>query len=266
MSVLHGGGNASAKNAVSRGGAVLASPLEARLEDLGPVSGRVAMYCASGPAGAAEERPLLLIHSVNAAASAFEVKPLFDHCRGRRPVYAIDLPGFGQSDRSDRFYSVRMMTDAVLLTLSEICRLHGTPVDAIALSLSCEFLARAAIEAPDSLATLGFISPTGFEAVARDDKEGTRGKKWLHGALHFPLWRRSLFKLLTTKAVIRHPVWMIRGSKGDFVDYHHVSRVKNRPNWTFGVFQTGAFPHFEALAQVTSSYDTFLSNATHLPT
>jgi pimeloyl-ACP methyl ester carboxylesterase len=302
----------------SKGRTVSANPLNARREDLGPARGRISMYCDSGPVGAADDRPLLLIHSVNAAASAFEVKPLFDHYRSRRPVYAIDLPGFGQSDRSDRFYSVRLMTDAVLLALSEIRRRHGSSADAIALSLSCEFLGRAAIEQPDLVVTLGFISPTGFEGVARDDKEGTRGKKWLHGVLHFPLWRRNLFKLFTTKAVIRkflqktwgskdidetllqceyetahqpgaefapyffisgymfsrdilgiyqalrHPVWMVRGSRGDFVDYHHVSRVKNQPNWTFGVLQTGAFPHFEALAQVTASYDAFLSNVAHL--
>lgn len=79
------------------------------------MQGRIAICCDSGSGGVAEDRPLLLIHSVNAAASAFEVKPLFDYYRSRRPVYAIDLPGFGLSDRSDRCYSVRTMTDAVLL-------------------------------------------------------------------------------------------------------------------------------------------------------
>lgn len=76
------------------------------------------MYFDPGPDGEVDHRPLLLIHSVNAAASAFEVKPLFYYYRGRRPMYALDLPCFGQSDRSDRFY--RTMTDASLLVLSEI--------------------------------------------------------------------------------------------------------------------------------------------------
>src|SRR5690349_11238832 len=31
--------------------------------------------------------PLVLLHSINAAASAYEMKPLFEHYRGRRSVY-----------------------------------------------------------------------------------------------------------------------------------------------------------------------------------
>lgn len=46
--------------------------------------------------------PLLLVHSVNPAASAAEVRPLFDHYRATRTVFALDLPGFRFSDRSDR--------------------------------------------------------------------------------------------------------------------------------------------------------------------
>jgi pimeloyl-ACP methyl ester carboxylesterase len=307
-----------------RGFRPMNSPLDGARQDIGLTGGRVVLYGNPGPDGSGN-RPLLLVHSVNAAASAYEVKPLFDYYRGRRPVYAIDLPGFGQSDHSDRFYSVRTMTDAVLLALSEIRRIHNSPADAIALSLSCEFLARAAVEEPDLVMTLGFISPTGFEGVARDAEGGNRGKKWLHDILKFPLWRRSLFKMFTTKAVIRkflektwgaknideslldydygtahqsgaefapyyfiagflfskdilniyqtlrHPVWMVRGTRGDFVDYHHVPRVKNRPNWTFDVLDTGAFPQFEALSLLAASYDAFIgksvgvSCSTHMP-
>lgn len=50
-------------------------------------------------------RPLLLVHSVNAAASSIEMRPLFELFRGKRPVYALDLPGFGFSSRRDRVYS-----------------------------------------------------------------------------------------------------------------------------------------------------------------
>jgi hypothetical protein len=74
-------------------------------------AGRVACYVAgSGP-------PMLLVHSVNAAASAAEVRPLHEHYRASRTVYSIDLPGFGASERSDRVYSPRLMTDALLQLL-----------------------------------------------------------------------------------------------------------------------------------------------------
>jgi hypothetical protein len=37
-------------------------------------------------------RPLVLVPSINAAPSSFEVKPLFDLYRGRRQVFSLDLP------------------------------------------------------------------------------------------------------------------------------------------------------------------------------
>src|SRR3954454_20931708 len=44
-------------------------------------------YC-----GAGNGPPLLLVHSINAAASAYEVRPIFE--RERRRFYAVDLPGY----------------------------------------------------------------------------------------------------------------------------------------------------------------------------
>src|SRR5579859_5130132 len=62
----------------------------------------------------ASGRPLVLIHSINAAASAYEMRPLYLHYRSQRPVYAPDLPGFGFSDRSNRAYSPQLYTDAII--------------------------------------------------------------------------------------------------------------------------------------------------------
>jgi hypothetical protein len=54
------------------------------------------------------------------------------------------LPGFGFSDRSDRPYTVRLMTDALQLALTAIqAESDGVAADVLALSLSCEFAARA---------------------------------------------------------------------------------------------------------------------------
>ena len=40
--------------------------------------------------------PLLLVHSINATASAAEVRPLYDY-GATRTVFAIDVPGYGCS-------------------------------------------------------------------------------------------------------------------------------------------------------------------------
>src|SRR5687767_1303581 len=77
---------------------------------IGRRSGMLSYYADRTASG----RPLVLIHSINAAASAYEVNPLYLYYRSKRPVYALDLPGFGFSDRSDRTYSSRLYTDAIL--------------------------------------------------------------------------------------------------------------------------------------------------------
>lgn len=193
-------GHAGARSERSR--AALANPVGGKRTDIISVAGRIAIYTAgaehSGP-------PLLLVHSVNAAASAFEVKPLYDHYARSRRVYAVDLPGFGQSERGNQHYTARMMTDALLEVVERISEQHdGAPVDVVALSLACEFAARAATERPEAFRSLGLISPTGFEGKPRDARmPTTMGRSWLLDALYFPLWERQLFALLTMRPVMR---------------------------------------------------------------
>jgi pimeloyl-ACP methyl ester carboxylesterase len=276
---------------------------------VGPLS-----YYVAGPVGADVE-PLLLIHSVNAAGSAYEVRPLHEHYRTRRVVYSPDLPGFGFSDRSARQYSPRLMTDAVLAMTDEIARRHGNaPVDALALSLSSEFLARAASEAPQRFRSLALVSPTGFDRRApwNGPPGSNRGRQWLYDVFTAKLWSRGFYDLLTSRRSVRFflnktwgsknideglleydllttrqpgarhapycfvsgflfsaditrvyqsltlPVWMSHGVRGDFTDYSYKQAFADRPNWSFDVFETGALPHFEALAAFVAKYDAFL--------
>ncbi|MDE2147226.1 MAG: alpha/beta hydrolase [Burkholderiales bacterium] len=151
--------------------------------------------------------PLLLVHSVNAAASAAEVRPLFEHARTHRQVYALDLPGYGHSDRRARAYTPRLMTDALHAAAAQIRRRCGPgPVDALAVSLSCEFLARAAAERPAEWRRLALVSPTGFNGTRprRGPPGGTLAKPRLLALLNVPLWSDALFRGLTRPGVVRY--------------------------------------------------------------
>jgi len=173
--------------------------------DLGAPDRPLACYRATG--GPPGTRPLLLVHSVNAAASAAEVRPLFEHYGRLRPVYAPDLPGYGLSDRSEREYTPRLMTDALHTVLEAIARDHGpTPPDALGLSLGCEFLARAAVERPTALRSLALVSPTGFSGRRRrhGPPGGTLRVDWLYRALSRPWLGEPLFRALTRPGVIRY--------------------------------------------------------------
>jgi pimeloyl-ACP methyl ester carboxylesterase len=153
-------------------------------------------------------RPLVLIHSINAAASAYELRPLFAACRGRRPVYAPDLPGFGFSERGDRTYSPALYVAAITDLLRTQVREAG-PIDLVALSLGGEFAARVALEAPELVRSLTLISPSGLGAddgslgVSQRAARDRRGDGLLR-AFSFPLWGQGFYDLLSTEASIRY--------------------------------------------------------------
>ena len=176
-----------------------------RLELMSAV-GPLSLYRAA-PTATVESRPLLLVHSVNAAGSTYEVRPLFEHYRQGRPVYALDLPGFGTSARDDRIYTARLMTDAVAAATASIRAQHDdAPLDALALSLSSEFLARAAVESPAAYRSVAFVSPTGFQRGAPflGPPGSNRGKPWLHTLFSAPPWRQAFFELLTSERSMRY--------------------------------------------------------------
>lgn len=141
----------------------------------------------------AEGTPVLLVHSVNAAASSYEMRPLYTRLEAERPVWALDLPGFGESDRGERPYTPRMMGLAIGKALERI----DHPAHVVALSLGCEFAARAAIDRPDLVKSLGFLSPTGFG-------EPRRLSPALTGLLRFPLWSQAVYDGIASRASIRY--------------------------------------------------------------
>jgi len=145
----------------------------------------------------ATARPLVLLHSVNAAPSAMEVSPLFTAYRGKRPVYAVDLPGFGQSQRGPLAYSPSFFAQCLH---DFLVALEGEPADIVALSLTTEFAARALGELNAPANSLVGISPTGF---SRRQPPGESVSRKVDKVVGTPLLGRGLFRLLTSGPSIR---------------------------------------------------------------
>ncbi len=145
----------------------------------------------------ASGRPLVLIHSINAAGSSYEMRPLFDHYRATRPVYALDLPGFGFSERADRIYTPELYQNAILQFLASQV---DQAADVVALSLGSEFVMRAAVEQPDRFHSITLISPSGFSASPKANQTGTNDT--LYEIFSFPLWARAFYDLIVTKPSI----------------------------------------------------------------
>lgn len=169
--------------------------------------GRIACYHAEPQVQSPQPpSPVILVHSINAAPSAHEMASLHERLSSDRPVYSVELPGFGHADRADLAYSPRIMTDALHALQALVASRHGgRSADGVALSLSCEFLARAALERPQGWRSLALISPTGFNGLKR--RRGapgtTLGMPGLYRALTVGLWSQGLYRVLTSERSIR---------------------------------------------------------------
>ncbi|UHD16153.1 alpha/beta fold hydrolase [Thiocapsa bogorovii] len=155
---------------------------------------RIAYYADTSARG----RPLVLVHSVNAAPSSFEVKPLFEHYRSKRPVYSLDLPGFGHSERRPAGYTPKLFADVLARFLEQVV---GQPADMVALSLSGEFAARAIGNKPGTVASLALIAPTGFSQRV---PPGPGFGRIVHPILKTPGLSQLLFDLVASKRSIRY--------------------------------------------------------------
>ncbi len=149
--------------------------------------------------------PLLILHSINAAAGVYEIKPIFDAYRGRRPVYALDLPGFGKSERGVRQYSPQLYKEAILDFIREVI---GEKTDLVSLSLTSEFAAMAAKEELDLVRSLVMISPTGFQLSTKmrePKKERQAGwQNMIYAILAVPVWSRALFDIVASRPSIAY--------------------------------------------------------------
>jgi len=161
-------------------------------------------------------RPLVLVHGIGVTASAYEMRPLFERFRGERPVCAIDLPGFGFSERTDRVYFPELYAETLIEWIESYLPGSAQPVDLIASSLSCEFAAIAAAARPELFHSLTFVSPTGFEAAER---RGPSEQALRLSSVSF--WSQGYYDLLTTRASIRHALRkrFVRGPDEGLVHY-----------------------------------------------
>ena len=139
----------------------LAAAIDAERHEIATAdAGTLSYYADTRAAG----RPLVLLHGLHPAASCYELRPLFETFRARRPVYALDLPGFGFSERSARPYTAATYVHAIEHLLRNVAANDGA--DLLALSLSGEHAAKVAVEMPELVRSLVLISPTGFASPA----------------------------------------------------------------------------------------------------
>jgi pimeloyl-ACP methyl ester carboxylesterase len=185
--------------------------------------------------------PVLLVHSIHAAASSREWRSNVDALADRYQVFTLDLLGFGRSDRPDLDYTASVYVDLVTDFAREVI---GAPCALIASSLSAAHAIVAGAESPDRFPVLVLVQPTGMTRLLRPRPSP--------GPLQRAIRSRSgrlLFHALTTRPSIRfflEKSYLDPGRVTDAdVEYHR--RTARQPG---GRFAPAAFLGFRLNADV----------------
>ena len=220
----------------------LAAPFDAQERNWSlPQSGEVLCYHQPG-AG----RPVLLLHSINAAPSAYEMRPFVTSMSLGRPMFIPDLPGFGRSQRGDRAYTAELFATAVIEMIEEI---GGGAVDVVALSTTSELVARAALMRPELFSSLTIVSPTGFSRRrSGPNPTGDRARR----ILSTPVLGAGLFRLLRSRSSVR---WFLNMGFRDkapeaMVDYACATAAQPGASFAPFYFLSGALFAADAVGEL----------------
>lgn len=110
--------------------------------------------------GAPEAPPLLLLHTLELAASAYEMRKIIEPLSQHFRVYAPDLIGFGLSDRPSIDYSAETYVSLCRDFLTEVVQ---RPATIVASGISCNFATTVAATSPNLCERLVLISPIAIE-------------------------------------------------------------------------------------------------------
>jgi pimeloyl-ACP methyl ester carboxylesterase len=189
------------------GAAVALANRALRLDDLPPTlpgsmhdwtwRGRRVRYTrmGSGP-------PLVLVHGIHAAASSFEMRNVFEPLSQRYTVYALDLLGFGKSERPSAPYNAWLYQHLLGDFIAEVV---GRPAVVVASSLSSAHAVAVARTRTDLVERLVLLSPTGITS------KGPLGRAFGR-LLALPLIGSAAFNLLVSRPSIR---WFLKRAYAD---------------------------------------------------
>ena len=140
----------------------------------------------------------MLIHGIDAAASSYEWQQAFAGLAEGHRVYAIDLLGFGLSDRPARCYRPEDYLDLIEGFLRDVV---AEPAAVIASSLSAAHAVAVAARSPELIRSLLLACPSGLERLA-DPPE--RWQRNVGAILRLPILGSALFNALVSRRVLRY--------------------------------------------------------------
>lgn len=164
--------------------------------ETGPTAAPVGEEMAGGAAEAAE--PIVLVHSIHAAASAWEMRELFERLGAGRRVLALDLLGFGASERPDVDYDSDLYQDLLRDFVREVA---GGAAHVLANGLTAAHVLQAAAADPAPFRSLVLVNPTGLLTQATGpDRKG----RLVQNLFRLPFVGEGLYNLLVSRPSLRY--------------------------------------------------------------
>jgi pimeloyl-ACP methyl ester carboxylesterase len=154
------------------------------------VYGRVAFY----RAGMGD--PLLLVHHPQTGGSAWEWRGVFLELANRFTVYALDLLGFGLSEKPNIAYTGALYADLVHDFLQDVV---GHPTAVAGSGLGASYLVNVAVRRPEALTRLVLVNPTGCTSTL-PGYAATAGQT----LLKVPVFGESAYNAMVSYAAIEH--------------------------------------------------------------
>lgn len=142
-------------------------------------------------------KPLLLIHGFGPGASSYEWRKNADALAAQFRVYAIDLLGFGLSDRPAIDYTAETFADLIGDFVKEVI---GKPTIVVAHGLTCAYVIADAFRRPQLFERLVLLTPppTILEETLTSPLNVAAKL-----ALRLPIIGQFVYNLLTTRQAIR---------------------------------------------------------------
>ncbi len=144
-----------------------------------------------------EGKPLLLIHGIGAGASSAEFNALIDSLSDDYKVYAIDLIGFGHSEKPHLSYTAYLY---VTLINDFIRNVIGEKTYVIASNTSAMFTIRANALNPQQFDKMLLIAPTGIGSAVRHPNHKSRCIMAMFG---LPILGMFMYNIITSRAYTR---------------------------------------------------------------
>ena len=143
-------------------------------------------------------RPLVFIHGVGAGVSSFMWRKNFDDLAEDFRVYALDLLGFGLSDKpATAPYSADLYVELISDFIREVA---GYPANVVASSVGGAYAIRVADEHPELVSALIINAPTGTDKLK--NRPGMAGAAF-YGLLQSPVLGTSFYNVMASERSIR---------------------------------------------------------------